>query len=96
MRLSGRSTDGEKKSTAVDYKYLEALYSRSGEMSTSSTPLPSESSGLSLLVLGVTFGFAIDDIDIALCRFTQDSPDVPLCLEILQVGHFPLPCLENY
>jgi hypothetical protein len=76
--------------TPVGHKYLEALQSKvNGDFDTSSSPSPSaghNSPGLDLLILGLTSGTAMDDIDFALCRFTQDSPEAPLCLEIVQVS----------
>lgn len=75
--------------TAVGHKYLEALQSKvNGDSDTSSSPSPSaepKSPGLNLLILGITSGTAMDDIDFALCRFTQEFPEAPLCLEIVQV-----------
>lgn len=76
--------------TTVGHKYLEALQAKvNGESSdTSSSPSPvaeQKFPGLNLLVLGVTSGTAMDDIDFALCRFTQESPESPLCLEIVKV-----------
>ena len=75
--------------TPVGHRYLEALqskvngdseYSRSRSVSTDQA-----FSGLDLLILGITSGTAMDDIDFALCRFTQDSPEAPLCLDVVQV-----------
>jgi hypothetical protein len=75
--------------TPVGHKYLEALQSKvNGDSDTSSSPSPSaeeKGPGLSLLILGVTSGTAMHDIDFALCRFTQESPEAPLCLDIVQV-----------
>jgi 1,6-anhydro-N-acetylmuramate kinase len=75
--------------TPVGHKYLEALQSRvNGDSDTSSSSSSSadhHSPGLDLLILGLTSGTAMDDIDLALCRFTQESPEAPLCLEIVQV-----------
>jgi hypothetical protein len=75
--------------TAVGHKYLEALQSKvNGESDTSDSPSPSmeqKQPGLNLLILGVTSGTAMDDIDFALCRFTQESPEAPLYLDIVQV-----------
>jgi hypothetical protein len=78
--------------TPVGHKYLEALQSKvNGDSDTSSSTSSSSSSanqnnpGLDLLILGLTSGTAMDDIDFALCRFTQESPEAPLCLEIVQV-----------
>lgn len=76
--------------TPVGHKYLEALQSKAnGDSDTSSSPSPSadhNSPGLDLLILGLTSGTAMDDIDFALCRFTQESPEAPLGLEIVQVS----------
>ena len=79
--------------TPVGHKYLEALQSKvNGDSDTSSSTSSCSSSsahqtgpGLDLLILGLTSGTAMDDIDFALCRFTQESPEAPLCLEIVQV-----------
>ena len=76
--------------TPVGHKYLEALHSKfiSDSSDTASSPSPSTYSkqpGLDLLVLGVTSGTAMDDIDFALCHFTQEIPEAPLCLDIVQV-----------
>lgn len=71
----------------VGHKYLEALQaniSSDSKSSSSGTP-PPEYTGLDLLVLGITSGTAMDDIDFALCRFTQASPEAPLHLDIIQV-----------
>jgi hypothetical protein len=76
--------------TPVGHKYLEALQSKvNGDSDTASSSSASEQSGpgLDLLILGVTSGTAMDDIDFALCRFTQESPEAPLCLDIVQVRH---------
>jgi hypothetical protein len=77
--------------TPVGHKYLEALQSKvSGDSSdTASSPSPSADGGkppgLNLLILGITSGTAMDDIDFALCRFTQEVPEAPLCLDLIQV-----------
>ncbi len=75
--------------TTVGHKYLEALQLRvnGGSSSSSSSVSLSEEKtrGLDLLILGITSGTAMDDIDFALCRFTQASPEAPLELEIIQV-----------
>jgi len=83
----------------VGHKYLQALQSRVNEESDSSrssgspSPAPEQKSpGLNLLILGVTSGTAMDEIDFALCRFTQESPEAPLHLDILQVGTCPSLC----
>jgi hypothetical protein len=100
--------------TPVGHKYLEALQSKvNGDSDTSSSPSPSaeqNNPGLDLLILGLTSGTAMDDIDFALCRFTQGSPEAPLCLEIVQVlssvscslalltssSTIPLSCLQRF
>lgn len=71
----------------VGHKYLEALQANiNGDSKSSSSPSPPpESPGLDLLILGITSGTAMDDIDFALCRFTQASPEASLHLEIIQV-----------
>lgn len=79
--------------TPVGHKYLEALQSQvNGSRSGSSRSNLSMASsgekkpaGLELLVLGVTSGTTMEDIDFALCRFTQESPEAPLCLDLIQV-----------
>jgi hypothetical protein len=75
--------------TPVGHKYLDALQAKvNGDSDTSNSPSPSAeqaSPGLNLLILGVTSGTAMDDIDFALCRFTQESPEAPLHLDIVQV-----------
>ena len=82
--------------TSVGHKYLEALQSKvNGDFSdTASSPssfAESKQPGLDLLILGITSGTAMDDIDFALCRFTQEVPEAPLCLDIVQVISFGLP-----
>lgn len=75
--------------TPVGHKYLEALQSIANRSDSLSSSLPSaeeKGPGLNLLVLGITSGTAMHDIDFALCRFTQASPEAALCLEIVQVG----------
>lgn len=82
--------------TPVGHKYLQALQSRangdsdsssrsSGSSGSASPTAEYKSPGLNLLILGVTSGTAMDDIDFALCRFTQESPEAPLYLDIVQV-----------
>lgn len=75
--------------TPVGHKYLEALQASANSDNTkSSTTSPGPASpGLNLLILGVTSGTAMDDIDFALCRFTQESPEAPLHLDIVQVRY---------
>lgn len=76
--------------TPVGHKYLEALQSkvnRDSDTANSSSASERSGHGLDLLILGVTSGTAMDDIDFALCRFTQESPEAPLCLDIVQVRH---------
>ena len=71
----------------VGHKYLEALQANTNgdSKSSSSESPPPDYRGLDLLILGITSGTAMDDIDFALCRFTQASPEAPLHLEIIQV-----------
>lgn len=71
----------------VGHKYLEALQANinDDQKSFSSISAPPEQSGLDLLILGITSGTAMDDIDFALCRFTQASPEASLHLDIIQV-----------
>jgi hypothetical protein len=77
--------------TPVGHRYLEALQLHAvadtdGGSTTSATPSRDEDEGLNLLILGMTSGTAMGDIDFALCRFTQANPDAPLMLDIIQVG----------
>ena len=80
--------------TPVGHKYLEALQSKvNGYSDASSSPSPSaeqKQPGLDLLILGITSGTSMDEIDFALCRFTQESPEAPLCLDIVQVRSLDL------
>ena len=77
--------------TPVGHKYLEALQSKINGDSSDTASSPSSSAegekqpGLNLFILGITSGTAMDDIDFALCRFTQELPEAPLCLDIVQV-----------
>jgi hypothetical protein len=76
--------------TPVGHRYLEALQLHAaadtdGGSTTSATPSRDED-GLNLLILGMTSGMTMGDIDFALCRFTQANPDAPLVLDIIQVG----------
>lgn len=75
--------------TPVGHKYLDALQAKVNGLSdsSSSSSVSSEQSnpGLNLLILGVTSGTAMDDIDFALCRFTQEFPEAALHLDIVQV-----------
>ena len=77
--------------TAVGPKYLEALQLQvNGGIGESSSPSSlsasgEEARGLDLLILGITSGTAMDDMDFALCRFTQASPEAHLELELVQV-----------
>lgn len=79
--------------TPVGHKYLEALQSKvNGESEASDTPSSDsepeqKGPGLDMLILGVTSGTAMDDIDFALCRFTQESPEAALYLDLVQVCH---------
>jgi hypothetical protein len=81
--------------TPVGHRYLEVLQLQAATDtdggSTTSTNTPrdeeeeEEEEGLNLLILGMTSGTAMDDIDFALCRFTQVDPEAPLHLDIIQV-----------
>ncbi len=77
--------------TLVGHRYLEALQSYvatdtdGGSITSTTTSREEEEEGLDLLVLGMTSGTAMDDIDFALCRFTQSNPEAPLVLHIIQV-----------
>jgi hypothetical protein len=88
--------------TPVGYRYLDVLQSQergtTARSEASSTPSrhSTESSyedqddeGLDLLVLGITSGTMMDDIDFALCRFTQATPETPLYLDLIQVRGSP-------
>ena len=77
--------------TPVGHRYLEALQLHAtadtdGGSTTSATPSQDEDEGLNFLILGMTSGTAMGDIDFALCRFTQSNPEAPLVLDIIQVG----------
>lgn len=77
--------------TPVGHRYLEALQLHTAAdidsgSTASATPLRDEEEGLNLLILGMTSGTAMGDIDFALCRFTQANPEAPLVLDIIQVG----------
>lgn len=77
--------------TPVGHRYLKALQLHTtadtdGGSTKSATPSRDEDEGLNLLILGMTSGTAMGDIDFALCRFTQANPDAPLVLDIIQVG----------
>jgi hypothetical protein len=87
--------------TPVGHKYLEALQSKVNGNYSDSASSPSSSAegkepGLNLLILGITSGTAMDDIDFALCRFTQEIPEAPLCLDIVQVFPSSLPQKTNF
>ncbi|KAI9730295.1 MAG: hypothetical protein M1818_008198 [Claussenomyces sp. TS43310] len=87
--------------TSVGHRYLDVLQSKargvgaghdSDRSSTaSSSSLRDRDEELDLLVLGITSGTMMDDIDIALCRFTQQFPDAPLFLEIVQYDSIVMP-----
>jgi hypothetical protein len=86
--------------TPVGHKYLEALQAKANGSSKASSSeasslrsasTESTQPALNLLILGITSGTAMDDIDFALCRFTQDTPEAPLYLEIVQVRHLDFP-----
>jgi hypothetical protein len=87
--MAERPTPKGRVRTPVGHKYLEALQLKaSGGSDKSKSPSPPaqpKSPGIDLLILGITSGTAMDDIDFALCRFTQASPEAPLHLDILQV-----------
>jgi hypothetical protein len=76
--------------TPVVHRYLEPLQLHAaadtdGRSTTSATPMPSrdEDEGLNLLILGMTSGTAMGDIEFALCRFTQANPEASLVLNII-------------
>ena len=78
--------------TPVGHRYLQALQLRAntdtdGASTTSTTASHEDNDGLNLVVLGMTSGTSMDDIDFALCRFTQLNPEAPLVLDIIQVCH---------
>ncbi|RDW89717.1 putative anhydro-N-acetylmuramic acid kinase [Coleophoma cylindrospora] len=81
--------------TAVGHKYLDALQAHlngdSDRSSSSSPPAGPKSPGLNLLILGITSGTAMDDIDFALCRYTQESPEAPLHLDLIQYDSVVMP-----
>ncbi|KAH8586778.1 hypothetical protein B0O99DRAFT_528040 [Bisporella sp. PMI_857] len=82
--------------TPVGHKYLEALQARAHGSSSSLSSVSSSAEkqpgpGLNLLILGMTSGTAMDDIDFALCRFTQESPEAPLHLDIVQHDSVVMP-----
>jgi hypothetical protein len=77
--------------TPVGHRYLAALQLHAaadtdGGSATSVTSSRDEDEGLNLLILGMTSGTAMGDIDFALCQFTQANPEAPLVLDIIQVG----------
>jgi hypothetical protein len=41
---------------------------------------------LDLRVLGMRCGSGLNKFDVTLVRYHQDTPDAPLCLELLEVG----------
>jgi hypothetical protein len=72
--------------TPVGHKYLAALQAKvNGAPSHTSSEGEQNGPGLDLLILGVTSGTAMDEIDFALCRFTQACPEAALHLDIIQV-----------
>ena len=76
--------------TSVGHKYLEALQENDNATSPCDAHPPAliagpKPPGLDLLILGVTSGTAMDDIDFALCRFTQESPEAALYLDVVKV-----------
>lgn len=87
--------------TPVGHRYLEALQLHAATdtdsgSTASATPSRDEDEGLNLLILGMTSGTAMGDIDFALCRFTQSNPDAPLVLDIIQVGSSFTRCEIQY
>ncbi|KAM3087718.1 hypothetical protein ACMFMG_001794 [Clarireedia jacksonii] len=81
--------------TKVGHKYLEALQSKADGYQSSSSSSASDdgqnSPGLNLLILGITSGTAMDDIDFALCRYTQESPEAPLHLDLVKYDSVVMP-----
>lgn len=79
--------------TQVGHKYLQALQAKvSGTANSLNSPSPERNGpGLDLLILGITSGTAMDEIDFALCRFTQSSPESPLHLDIIQYDSVIMP-----
>jgi len=76
--------------TPVGHRYIDALQSKADGYSpshsiSSCSSSASKQPGLDLLILGMTSGTAIDAIDFALCRFTQETPEEPLHLDLIQV-----------
>jgi hypothetical protein len=81
--------------TAVGHKYLEALQANVNAVSlydsrSHASMAESKQPGLDLLILGMASGTAMDDIDFALCRFTQESPEATLYLDVVKVSYLPL------
>ncbi len=77
--------------TPVGHRYLEALHAQmsiplnSSNVFIGGSGRSDRSDDLDLTVLGITSGMDMNEIDFALCRFTQASPETPLHLDILQV-----------
>lgn len=73
--------------TPVGHRYLEALqlHATADRDDGSTSTTTSHDEGLNLLVLGMTSGTTMGDIDFALCRFTQANPEAPLVLDIIHV-----------
>lgn len=74
--------------TPVGHRYLEALQSAVTDNGSKARGAPQQEdghAGLALRVLGITSGTVMDQIDFALCHFTQDTPEAPLCLDLEKV-----------
>jgi len=74
--------------TPVGHRYLDVLSqstSTDTDRSSSASSADDPEEGLELLVLGITSGTMMDDIDFALCQFTQANPEAPLFLDLIKV-----------